>query len=95
MSFLNNISSCLILKNILNILDERKLLKLIKVNKILMNKMDIDIEDYKNFSGLYSTIEIEIIPVKDYKGTVFITSNDYKDFIEIEKNKNNIILKIL
>ena len=68
---LANIKSNYILKIIFNNLKKNKLFKLIKLNKNIQKRLDININDYKG----YSDIEIELIPIS-------ITSNIAK-FINI------------
>ena len=58
------IKSKYIVKQIFDHLKEHKLLIIIKNNKKLQNKLDISINNYKN----YSQIEIEIKPGKDLHG---------------------------
>ena len=55
---LPNIKSYYIQKEVYNYLPKRKLMKIIRYNKSLQNKMDISIEDYRH----YKKIGIEIIP---------------------------------
>ena len=57
-------------------LDQKKSLKLIKYNKNLQNRINININNYKEYLEIYSPIEIEIIP--------FI--NEYGKFIHINKD---------
>ena len=70
-----NIKNKNILKFIFKILKEKNLLKIIKYNKKIQKKLDISLEDYKNFLS----IEIEIILFND---------NRIKNFIRIPKNEN-------
>ena len=75
--FLEHIKSKLILKKIFDCLRENKKLKIIKVNKRIRNKLNIGLEDYKN----YWRVEIEIIPTSK--------KDKYINFINIPKNENN------
>ena len=56
-----------ILKNIFNYLDKNKLLEIIKYNKKIQTRLNININNYKEHSEIYSLIEIEIIPIKNKK----------------------------
>ena len=60
---------------IFNNLLKKKSLDIIKYNKIIKDRINISIKDYKEYSELYSSIEIEIKLVKDecYK---FININE-------------------
>ena len=62
---LDDIKSIKILKQILNNVSKKSLLKLIKINKQIKKKLNIDINDYKDHSEILSQIEI-IIP--DFNG---------------------------
>ena len=54
---------------------KKKSLEIIKYNKELKNRINIDVKDYKEYSEIYSSIEIEIKPAK----------NKYGKFINIDK----------
>ena len=57
-------------------LDKQKALKIVKYNKNIMKRINININDYKEYSEIYySPIEIEIIPA----------NNIYGKFINIKK----------
>ena len=64
----DNIKSKFILHKILNYLLKRKLYKIIKYNKKIQQRLDLNINDYIEYSELYSTVEIEIIPEKSKCG---------------------------
>ena len=53
------------------------MLKLIKYNNKIKEKLDLTINDYKKYCETYSPIEIEIIPMK----------NGYGKFINIEEKE--------
>ena len=53
-----------ILQFIFDNLSKRKSLNFIKYNKNIQNKIDININDYKEFSEIYSSIEMEIIQIQ-------------------------------
>ena len=69
------IQSKSILKKILNCLENKKLLNIIKYNKKIQRRIDTNNTDYNDYSRLYSSIEIEINPIK----------NEYGKFINIKK----------
>ena len=64
-NILNSIKSNYILKIIFNHLNKKKLLEMVKYNKIYKQRLNISINDYKEYSELYSSIVIEIIPLKE------------------------------
>ena len=63
------------LRKLFNNLLKKKSLDIIKYNKNLKDRLDISIKDYKEYSEIYSLIELEIKPVK----------NNYDKFININK----------
>ena len=71
-----NVKNNYFLQIIFNILLKKKSLDIIKYNKNIKNRINISINDYKEYSGIYSSIEIEIKPDK----------NKYGKFIHIDKN---------
>ena len=75
-----------ILKKIFNFLTKNKTLSLIQYNKSIQQKLNIDINNYKN----YYEIEIEIIPAKNKNGKFIniINKND-EIFFHIFFNDNN------
>ena len=99
---LGKIRSKYILKQIFEHLNQKIFLKIIKHNKNIQNKLDINLNDYKK----YCEIEIEILPTEDkyYKKGPFINFNNkeeesyyhiyYNDKKEETKRKNrNYITK--
>ena len=73
--FIDVIVKLLILKKIFNNLEKKKLLNLVKNNKNIKKRINININDYKEYSEKYSSIEIEIKPA----------NNEYGNFINIKK----------
>ena len=70
------------LRKLFNNLLKKKSLDIIKYNKNLKDRLDISIKDYKEYSEIYSLIELEIKPVK----------NNYDKFININKKMNYIFI---
>ena len=70
-----NIQADYFLIKIFNNLEKKKALNMIKYNKNIKNRINININDYKEYSEKYSSIEIEIKPVK----------KQYDKFINIKK----------
>ena len=83
---LKNIKDSGVVKKIFQALSEMKALEIIKYNKSIKKKLDINIKDYKDYSEL---IEIEVIPIKDeyLKKNHFIIS-----ILMIMKKKLSVIL---
>jgi len=77
----DNINSSYILQKIFDFLKKNKFLKIIKPNKEIQKRLNININNYKVFSELYTPIEIELTPVKDI----------YDKFINIPEEKKRIL----
>ena len=85
LSVFENVKSKYIFKRIFKYLSETKLLKIIKYNKILQNKLEINIDDYKNISKII--IELEMQPDHDGIHRNFINfENKNKDYFHIYLN---------
>jgi len=50
------------LQKLFDNLERKKLLDIVKYNKYMKQRINIKINDYKEYSEKYSSIEIEIIP---------------------------------
>ena len=84
-NILENIKSKYILKQIFINLPKRNQLKILKYNKKLQEKLELNLNDYED----YTSIEIEIIPVKDKFGYFMKFLNEYeKPFYHIYFNDN-------
>ena len=102
---INKIKSKLILKQIFNLLTKNKILLIIKRNKEIQNKLSININDYKEYSEIYTKIIIEIIPANNKYGKFInfvnkeeislyhIYFNDGIKEANRNKRKNNFIYK--
>ena len=64
---------------------ERKSLETIRYNKSIQERINININHYKAFSEEYSSIELDIIPVK----------GEYGEFINIDEENKNIFIYTL
>ena len=73
---IENIKSKYILSKIYDNIPKKKKLEIVKYNKKIQNRLNLSIKDYKEYSEIFSQIEIEIIPAKD----------EYGIFININKN---------
>ena len=76
---LENVKSKYILKKIFFNLTKGKFLNIIKYNNKLKNRLNISINDFKEYSEIFSPIEIEIIPIQ----------NTHCEFINIKSYKQN------
>ena len=76
-SILENIKSKYILKQILDNLQKLNIFKIIKCNKAIQNSLNMNINNYKEFSETLTQIEIDIIPADIL----------YQKFINIDENE--------
>ena len=88
-----NLKTDYFLEILFNNLEKKKTLNLIKYNKNIKNRINININDYKEYSEKYSLIELEIRPVNNKYGKFinpkkedelyyFIYFNDYKEKVK-------------
>ena len=82
-----------ILQFIFDNLSKRKSLNFIKYNKNIQNQIDININDYKEFSEIYSSIEMEIIPVNNKYGKFINIDKENEIFYHIYFNNNKEEIK--
>ena len=72
-----NIKADYFLEKVFNNLKKGKTLNIVKYNKNIKRRININTNDYKEYSEKYSSIEIEIKPV----------SNKYGEFIKIKEEE--------
>ena len=103
-NILKNIKSKTILRKIILLFQYRKLLAIINYNKEFQNKLNINIDDYKDYYEKHSAIEIEIIPdiygkfiniPKEEESYYHIYFNDDKDEIKRNYTERKEIIKII
>ena len=95
-NYFNFIKSINILKKIFKYLHKRRKLKILKCNKMMKKKLDIEINDFKDYSEKFSTIEIEIIPAKDkYCNFIYYKNNNSRYFNIYFNDEQKRIKKIL
>ena len=69
---------------------ERKSLETIRYNKSIQKRIDININHYKAYSEKYSSIELDIIPMKDEYGKFINIKEKDKKYFHIYFNDNKI-----
>ncbi len=75
------------------IIKRHNFLKIIKLNKSVKQRLNISIKDYKEFSEIYSSIELEIIPTKDiYENFINFDEKD-KSYYHIYFNNDKVETK--
>ena len=88
-----NLKSDYILKMIFNYTPRKTELEILKYNKNLKKRADISFNDYKKYCEQFSSIEIELVPIKNSLSN-FININAGKEkyfHIYINDNKNQEI----
>ena len=83
-SGLLDIKSKYIIEKILNNLNKNKSLSLIKYNKKIQNKLDFDINIFKEYSESFSTIKLEI--TTNNIGGIFINNEGNESYYHIYFN---------
>ena len=71
----------------------KKLLDIIKYNKNIKKKININVNDYKKYSEKYSTIEIEIKLIDNKFGQFINIKEDDKIYYHIYFNNNKEEIK--
>ena len=72
---------------------KKKSLEIIKYNKELKNRININVKDYKEYSEMYSSIEIEIKPAKNKYGTFININKEDEIYYHIYFNNNKEEIK--
>ena len=91
---LENIKSYYFLEITLNHLLKKNSFEIIKYNKKIQQRLNITINDYRKYSEMYSSIEIEIIPAKTISGYFINISQEDLIFYHIYFNDNKKETKI-
>ena len=89
-SKLKMIKSNYIIKKLFNNLQRLKALEIIKYNKNIQQRLNLNIKNYKDYSEKYSLIEIEITPNKNIFG-IFINKEGSKYYHIYFNNKKEEI----
>ena len=85
---LRNVKSHYIIKKFFEYMTERKSLETIRYNKSIQKRINININHYKAYSEKYSSIELDIIPMKGEYGDFINTTEEDKKYIHIYFNDN-------
>ena len=90
-NWMENIKNKNILKKIFDKILKKKYLEIIKYCKKIQYRLNLDINDYKEYSQIFSSIEIEIIPYKDkYDGFININYESKYYHIYFDDKKEEI-----
>ena len=88
-----NLKSDYFLQLLFNNLLKNKSLEIIKYNNNIKNRINISIKDYKEYSEIYSSIEIEIKPVNNKYGTFININKENEIYYHIYFNNNKKEIK--
>ena len=81
------------LQKLFNNLLKKKSLDIIKYNKNIKERMNISIKDYKEYSEIFSPIEIEIKPINDKFGKFINMIEENEKYYHIYFNDNKEEIK--
>ena len=81
------------LEKVFNNLEMKKTLNIVKYNKNIKERINININDYKEYSEKYSSIEIEIRPFNDEYGKFINFSLENEKYYHIYFNNNEVEIK--
>ena len=86
---IKNIKSAYILQIIFGTMEYKRILEIIKYNKNTQYKLNINLNHYKDYSELFSSIEIEIIPAQNKYGKFMRSIYDKdEEYYQIYFNNN-------
>ena len=89
----NNIKTDYFLQKIFNNLEKKRTLNMVKCNKNIIKRINININDYKEYSEKYSSIEIEIKPVNNKYGLFINIKEEDEKYYHIYFNNNEEEIK--
>ena len=90
---LENIKSKYILSKIFDFISKKKKLEIVRYNKKIQNRMNLSVQNYKEYSETFTPIEIEIIPTKDEYGEFININKDDRLYYHIYFNDNKEEIK--
>ena len=90
---LENLKSNFIFKKILNCMKKIKSLEIMKYNKKLQKRLNLNINDYKEYFQLYSNIEIELKIVDNKYGEFINIDDEEKEYYHIYFDNSNKEIK--
>ena len=90
---LKNLKSDYFLKNIIDYLKAKKSLQIFKYNKKLQKRLNLNVNNYKEYSEIYSSIEIDLIPIPNTNGTFINIPENEKEYFHIYYNERKDEIK--
>ena len=88
-----NLKNDYFLQKLFHNLLKKKSLNIIKYNKKIKERINISIKDYKEYSEIYSSIEIELKPVGDEYGKFINFNKENEKYYHIYFNNNKEEIK--
>ena len=85
---LKNVKSDYFIQKFFEYMPKRKSLETVRYNKSIQKRINININHYKAYSEEYSSIELDIIPVKDGCGKFININEEDKKYFHIYFNDN-------
>ena len=86
--FFENLNRKYILQKLFDNLYKKKTFKIIKYNNKIKERLEININDYKEYSEKYSSIEIEITPSNNKRGKFINLHKGEEIYYHIYFNNN-------
>ena len=88
-----NLKSDYFIQKLFDYMEKRISLKIIKCNMNIQKRLNININNYKDFSEKFSSIELEIIPVQNKYGSFIKIKKENKKYFHIYFNNNKEEIK--
>ena len=88
-----NIKSDYFIQKLFANIQKRISLKIIKCNFNIQKRLNINIQNYKDFSEKFSSIELEIIPIQNEYGPFIQIEEENKKYFHIYFNNNREEIK--
>ena len=88
-----NLKSDYFMQKLFDYMEKRISLKIIKCNINIQKRLNININNYKDFSEKFSSIELEIIPVQNKYGPFIKIKKENKKYFHIYFNDNKEEIK--
>ena len=85
---LRNLKSDYFIQKFFEYIPERISLEIIRYNKSIQKRINININHYKAYSEKYSSIELDIIPMKGEYGKLININEEDKKYFHIYFNDN-------
>ena len=91
--YFDNLKSTIIIKKIFSYMVQHKSLEIIKLNKKLQKRLNININNYQKYCQLYSSIEIVLKPAENIYGKFIKISNEVEEYYHIYFDNSNKEIK--